>query len=453
MRIHILGICGTFMAGCAVLACESGMAVSGSDMNIYPPMSTQLKEAGITLFNGYDPKHLDLDEIDCVVVGNAIKRGNPALEYILAKGIYYTSGPAWLFEQVLKKRWVLAVAGTHGKTTTSSMVAWILEKNKREPGFLIGGVPQNFGISAKLGGGKYFVVEADEYDAAFFDKRSKFVHYRPKTLVLNNLEYDHADIFPNLAAIQLQFHHLVRTVPPNGCIIYPQEDANLENVLAKGCWTPLITLGNQKANWQAKLVKPDGQLFDVFFNNKEVGRVEWDLLGAHNVHNALAAIAAVHHIEITPQDAVAALSTFQNVKRRMEVRANLHGIAIYDDFAHHPTAIQTTLAGLRAHVGKQARIIAILEFGSYTMRAGVHKEKMAQALSEANLVYCKKTELDWGMNTMLADFKQPTHSFATVNDMVEALTPTLLPGDHVIIMSNSGFDGMHQKLISAIEKG
>lgn len=447
MHIHILGICGTFMSGVAVLAKQSGHTVTGSDLNVYPPMSTQLQQQGINLQEGYDPAQID-QNIDCVVVGNVIKRGNPAMEYVMEKRIPYTSGPQWLAENVLKDRWVIAVAGTHGKTTTTSLVTWILEHAGSAPGFLIGGVPENFGVSARLGEAPYFVIEADEYDSAFFDKRSKFLHYRPTTLILNNLEYDHADIFPDLEAIQQQFHFLVRTVPGNGAIVRNAADANLTEVLKSGCWTPEISFAGT-GEWQAKLLKADGSEFSVYYQGQEVGVVNWDLLGQHNVDNALAALAAANHANVPPELGIEALAQFKNVKRRLEVKGKIKDIVVYDDFAHHPTAIATTLEGLRAKIGN-ARMIAVLEFGSYTMRSGVHKERIQEALAMADMVVCKTTSPDWGLQEILAKFKQPTALYEDTDKIVAHLVPLLHAGDHVVVMSNSGFGGIHQKLVDAI---
>ncbi len=367
MHIHILGICGTFMGSLAVLAKEAGHRVTGSDANVYPPMSTQLEAQGIELTQGYDPAQLD-PAPDLVVIGNALSRGNPAVEYVLDQGLPYVSGPQWLAEHVLQGRWVLAVAGTHGKTTTTSMLAWVLEHAGMSPGFLIGGVPQNFGISARLGGTPFFVVEADEYDSAFFDKRSKFVHYRPRTTILNNLEYDHADIFPDLAAIERQFHHLVRTIPSSGLIIHPIAETALVRVLQMGCWTPVQTTG-AGGQWQARLLAEDGSRFEVRFDGEVQGTVNWELTGQHNVANALATLAAARHVGVVPAMGVAALSEFRSVKRRMEKVAEVRGVTVYDDFAHHPTAIATTLQGLRARVGGE-RIIAVIEPRSNSMKLG-----------------------------------------------------------------------------------
>lgn len=448
MRIHILGICGTFMAGIAVIAKQAGHEVTGSDQNVYPPMSHQLEAQGITLLSGYEPAHID-PAVDVVIVGNVIRRGNPAMEYVLNNNIPYNSGPQWLYENILKDRWVLAVSGTHGKTTTTSMLTWILEFAGLNPGFLIGGVPENFSVSARIGADPFFVIEADEYDSAYFDKRSKFIHYRPKTLILNNLEFDHADIFPDLDAIKQQFHFLIRTVPGVGQIVWRGQDNNIANVLQKGCWSSQVTFGPD-GEWQAHRMAEDGSHFKVLHQNQTVGEVHWNLVGNHNVENALAAIAAANHAGVAPDKAAAALSHFKNVKRRLEVRGSAKGIVLYDDFAHHPTAIATTLAGLRAKIGKEARIVAVLEFGSYTMKSGVHQDAMQHSLVDADVVVCKKPESTWDLTSMLAQFKQPTFAFDQVDALVEKLAPQLQAGDHVVVMSNSGFGGIHQKLLQAI---
>ncbi len=450
MKIYILGICGTFMAGVAQLARQSGHEVSGSDMNVYPPMSTQLAAQGIQLNSGFDPSHLD-HTVDCVIVGNVISRGNPLMEFILEKKIPYLSGPQWLAQTILKDRWVLAVAGTHGKTTTTSILAWMLDYVGFVPGFLVGGVPENFGVSARLGDQPYFVIEADEYDSAFFDKRSKFIHYHPQTLILNNLEYDHADIFPDLAAVKKQFQYLVRTVPGNGLIIRQAQDENISSVLEQGCWTPTVTFSMTEGNWQAKLIQPDGSEFDVYYDDQLVGKVTWSLLGLHNVQNALAALAAAHHVQAPIELAIESLSSFKNVKRRLEVKGQLKGVTLYDDFAHHPTAIATTLAGLRAKVGKQ-RIIVVLEFGSYTMRTGVHRDRLKEALVDADLVVCKRPEMDtWGLEKALQQLSQPAMLYNDVNSLVEGLASQAKSDDHIVVMSNSGFDGIHEKLLKAIK--
>jgi UDP-N-acetylmuramate: L-alanyl-gamma-D-glutamyl-meso-diaminopimelate ligase len=453
MHVHILGICGTFMGGIALLARELGLDVSGSDTNVYPPMSTQLAEAGIALTEGWDPAQLlssQKSAPDLVVIGNAMSRGNACVEAVLNRGLPYTSGPAFLADYILKDRWVLAVAGTHGKTTTSAMLAWILEDANLAPGFLIGGVPRNFGVSARAGQLPFFVVEADEYDTAFFDKRSKFVHYRPRTAVLNNLEYDHADIFPDVEAIERQFHHLVRTVPGNGLIIAPEADAHLQRVLAMGRWTPLETIGPQ--GWHARLLNNDGSRFEVFFNNESQGTVSWDMLGEHSVNNALAAIAAARHAGVPAHIACEALGKFQAPKRRMEVRGVVNGVTVYDDFAHHPTAIRTTVAGLRAKVNG-ARIIAVLEPRSNTMRLGVHKDTLGPSLSEADdVVLFAPADLGWDAGAAMRVLGERAHVFTTVDDIVRHLASQTRPGDHVLIMSNGAFGGLHAKLLQALAR-
>ncbi len=450
MHIHILGICGTFMGGLAVIARQLGYQVSGSDQNVYPPMSTQLQQQGIQLMEGYRAENLDVNP-DLVIIGNALSRGNPEVEEVLNKGLNYVSGPQWLSEHVLHDKWVLGVAGTHGKTTTASMLSWILEHQGFNPGFLIGGIPLNFGISARLGGGPenksgFFVIEADEYDSAFFDKRSKFVHYRPRTAILNNLEFDHADIFPDLDAIKRQFHHLVRTIPGEGLIISPERDANLNDVLTMGCWTPVEkTSINESSQWNATLLKADGSQFSVLFENNEQGIIDWTLTGEHNVYNALSAITAANHVGILPKDAIAALSQFINVKRRMEVIAKINGVTLYDDFAHHPTAIATTLDGLRKQVG-QERIIAIVEPRSNTMRLGVHTETLAKSLDNADLaIIYQPKNLDWNLS------KLKTHAnnieiFQSLDDIIDKLKVEALTGGHFVLMSNGSFDGIYQRL-------
>ena len=455
MHIHILGICGTFMGGVALLAREHGVQVSGSDANVYPPMSTQLSEQGIVLNEGYEAAHLD-PAPDCVVIGNAMSRGNAAVEYTLNEGLAYTSGPQWLSEQVLHDRWVLAVAGTHGKTSTASILAWILEYAGLSPGFLIGGVPGNFGISARLGSGPFFVVEADEYDTAFFDKRSKFVHYHPRTLILNNLEFDHADIFPDLAAIQTQFHHLVRTVPGNGLIISNAADANLDSVLARGCWTPLERVSLQAgsaAQWQVQKQSADGRCFDVLLDGQHAGTVNWNQLGDHSVHNALAAVAAARHAGVPLAQSIAALGEFRGVKRRMEVRGEVNGITVYDDFAHHPTAIATTLQGLRQRVG-DARILLLLEPRSNTMRMGVHRDSLAASMQGADCIWLHEPSgLDWPLSEVAAGTRIPTQISDSVSQIVDMVVHEARPDDHILVMSNGGFDGIHEKLLAALRHG
>jgi len=452
MRVHILGICGTFMGGIALLARSLGHQVSGQDANVYPPMSTQLEEQGIVLTEGYDPAGIPGD-VEMVVIGNALSRGNPAVEYILNRGIPYTSGPQWLSEYLLQGRWVLAVAGTHGKTTTSSMLAWILEYAGLKPGFLIGGVAHDFGVSARLTDTPFFVVEADEYDTAFFDKRSKFVHYRPRTAILNNLEYDHADIFPDIAAIQRQFHHLVRTVPGLGLILAPQHDRYLDEVLAMGCWTPVEKFGcEDSSGWSARNVASDGSQFDVWWRDDFLGTVRWGLLGHHNVNNALAAIGAARHTGVLPLEAIKALNTFSGVKRRLEVRGEVNGITVYDDFAHHPTAIATTLEGLRRRVGN-ARIIAILEPRSNTMRMGVHREALAPsfALADQVLLY-GPPDLGWDIDAVARASGGKAVVHTEIASIVNAVAATAQPGDHLLVMSNGSFGGIHDKLLRALRE-
>lgn len=450
MHIHILGICGTFMAGIAQIAKQLGYHVTGSDQNVYPPMSTQLEQLGIELRQGYLVEHL-ADNPDCVIIGNAMSRGNPMVEAVLNQQIPYISGPEWLAKNVLHNRWVLAVAGTHGKTTTSSMLTWILEYAKLNPGFLIGGIPENFNISARLGDAPFFVIEADEYDSAFFDKRSKFIHYHPRTLILNNLEFDHADIFPDLAAIQKQFHYLVRTVPGQGLIIADESEVALQQVFSQGCWTPIETIDSERANWQVELKQSDASEFSIILNGVEQGVVNWQLLGNHNAHNALAAIAAARHAGVTPAIAIEALNQFVNVKRRMEVKACVNGVTVYDDFAHHPTAIDTTIHGLRQRVGEQ-RILAVLEFGSFTMRNGVHKDQIAKALANADQVYFANPETNgWELDQVLEQLSIPGKAYANTNEIVSALSLDAKDGDHILVMSNKGFDGIHEKIIQQLE--
>ncbi len=452
MHIHILGICGTFMGGLAILARQLGHRVTGSDANVYPPMSTQLEQQGIALTEGYDPSQLD-PAPDLVVVGNAMSRGNPAVEYMLNAGLRYTSGPQWLSEHLLQDRWVLAAAGTHGKTTTSSMLAWILEYAGMQSGYLIGGVPNNFGVSARLGESSFFVIEADEYDSAFFDKRSKFIHYHPRTVILNNLEFDHADIFDDLNAIKRQFHHLVRIIPGNGRVIVPAGDDNIADVLEQGLWSELekTAIGNS-ADWVAKPLQNDGSEFEVYLQQQSQGVVSWNLTGDHNVENALAAIAAARHVGVTADVSIQALKAFQGVKRRMELLGSPAGIAVYDDFAHHPTAIETTLAGLREKVGEQ-RIIAVVEPRSNTMRLGSHLSLLAPATKNADQVlWYQPSGLDWSLNEVVADSHGKAQVFNDVEMIVETLVNTANNSDHIVIMSNGGFAGIHQKLLDALEK-
>lgn len=447
MHVHILGICGSFMGGIAAIAKSLGHKVTGSDKNVYPPMSTQLEALGIELTEGYCESQFD-PAPDMVVIGNAMSRGNPAVEYVLNRNLPYTSGPQWLLDNLLKDRWVIGLSGTHGKTTTSSMVAWILEHAGLNPGYLIGGVPENFGVSARVGESPFFVIEADEYDSAFFDKRSKFVHYRPKTLVINNLEFDHADIFADLGAIQTQFHHLVRMVPENGLILTPNNTAAIEEMLKKGCWSSRQSLGKE---WHAELLKKDGSEFNVLHNGVIAGTVTWALVGQHNVDNALMAIAAAHHAGVTLPDAIEALSFFKNVKRRMEVKGEVNNITLYDDFAHHPTAIATTLDGLRKKVGN-ARILAVLEPRSNTMKMGVHKDTLANSWQKADEVYLYEPEgMDWSLVDSVADSNAPTHCFRDVEKIVQGVCNVAQPGDHILVMSNGGFEGIHGRILDALK--
>lgn len=440
------------MGGVATLARAEGHEVTGSDENVYPPMSTLLESQGVEIQQGFAIEDVP-EDVDQVVVGNVMARGRPVVEDMLNKRLSYTSGPQWLFENVLKDRWVLAVAGTHGKTTTASMLAWVLEYAGMSPGFLIGGVPENFGVSARLGDTPFFVVEADEYDTAFFDKRSKFVHYHPRTVVLNNLEYDHADIFPDLEAIKTQFHHLLRMVPGNGLVLTNGEDKNLPSVLDKGCWTPVQSFSALPAadGWSARLQDEAGQVFDVLFEGELQGTVSWSLMGQHNVSNALASIAAARHVGVLPEHAIAALAEFQGVKRRMQLRGEVRGVRVYDDFAHHPTAIATTLQGLRRSVGEQ-RIVAILEPRSNTMRLGVHKARLAESLAEADEVLLYQPEgLGWDLQDVSESLGSKASTYSVVSELVGYLAKTAAAGDQLLVMSNGGFGGIHDQLLQALE--
>ena len=451
MHIHILGICGTFMGGIAQIATALGHRVTGSDAGVYPPMSTQLEEAGIELMQGWNASHLQ-PAPDRVVVGNALSRGNPAVEYMLDQGLPYTSGPQWLAEYVLQGRWVLAVAGTHGKTTTASMLAWILQDAGLAPGFLIGGVPQNFDCSARLGNAPFFVIEADEYDTAFFDKRSKFVHYHPRTLVLNNLEFDHADIFDDLAQIQRQFHHLLRTVPASGLVVSAGGDANLDAVLEMGCWTvaEYFSVRGDSA-WQAGDVSPDGSSFDVICEGVNAGRVSWPLTGMHNVSNALAAIAAARHAGVPVPVGIEALGRFKNVKRRMELRGDVAGVKVYDDFAHHPTAIETTLAGLRAQAG-DGRIVVVLEPRSNTMRMGIHADSLPASLAQADEVLLfAPSSLDWNAEEVMAPLGSKCKVLASTQEILSSLRANASAGDTILVMSNGGFENIHARILQVLE--
>lgn len=452
MHLHILGICGTFMGSLALLAKEIGFTVSGSDQNVYPPMSTQLEARGIELMEGYDPDHLDYQP-DLVIIGNAMTRGNPMVEYVLDKGILYTSGPQFFAEHVLRDKWVLAVAGTHGKTTTSSMLAWVLEYAGMSPGFLIGGVPENFGCSARFGDTPFFVVEADEYDTAFFDKRSKFVHYHPRTLIMNNLEFDHADIFPDLPAIQKQFHHLIRTVPSTGRIIMPSGVEAIEGVLNMGCWseTERVSLNDSSCEWSANVLKSDGSHFEVLRSGLIVGEVRWTQQGIHNVSNALTTIAAARHVGALPAQVCEGLSSFSGVKRRMELVGVASGVTVYDDFAHHPTAIASTLEGLRAKVGSQI-IKAIIEPRSNTMKMGHHKESLAQSTAAASeVVWFDPESIDWLADSIANNSPVSAKVMGSTADIIDYLLKSAKPNEHWVIMSNGGFEGIQTRLLDALK--
>ncbi|OCG18064.1 UDP-N-acetylmuramate:L-alanyl-gamma-D-glutamyl-meso-diaminopimelate ligase [Gilliamella sp. WF3-4] len=451
MHIHILGICGTFMAGIALIARSLGHKVTGSDKNVYPPMSTLLQKEHIDIIEGYDPSQL-ASTPDLVIIGNALSRGNPCVEYVLDNNIPYISAPQWLHDNVLRDRWVIAVAGTHGKTTTAGMVNWILEKLNYKQGFVIGGVPGNFDVSARLGEGDFFVIEADEYDCSFFDKRSKFMHYCPKTLIMNNLEFDHADIFDDLSSIQKQFHHLVRLVPSKGLIISPQEDVNLKQVLAKGCWSEQV-FTESETGWLAQRINNDASHFAVYYNNAKVGEVKYSLVGEHNMHNALMAIAAAHNVGIDPADACLALSSFINAKRRLELYGEINNIEIYDDFAHHPTAILATLEALRSKIGANRRILAVLEPRSNTMKLGVSKDELAPSLGRADEIFIFQPEqLPWLVADVVDACIQPAHWTGDIDLLVEMITKTARPTDAILIMSNGGFNGIHKKILESLEK-
>ncbi|WP_432696452.1 UDP-N-acetylmuramate:L-alanyl-gamma-D-glutamyl-meso-diaminopimelate ligase [Marinobacterium sp. YM272] len=450
MHIHILGICGTFMGSLALLARELGYRVTGSDANVYPPMSTQLQQQGIELIEGYDPAQLE-PVPDCVVIGNAMTRGNPCVEAVLERGLNYTSGPQWLHDHVLRERWVLAVSGTHGKTSTATMLAWILEQAGMAPGFLIGGIPHNFDSSARLGETPFFVIEADEYDTAFFDKRSKFVHYCPRTLIMNNLEFDHADIFPDLAAIQRQFHHLIRVVPAGGQVICPADSAALAEVIDMGCWSETLPTG-QDAQWRAEALSDDGSRYAIIQSDENVAEVNWALTGAHNVSNGLHALLAARHVGVTPVIAAEALSNFGGVKRRMELLGEADGVKVYDDFAHHPTAIETTLAGIRAKIG-DAPLLAVIEPRSNTMRLGAHKQALAASAALADAVYWYQPEgIDWSLDSVIDASTNPASPHRDIAALVEQLALDAQPGTHLVVMSNGGFGGIHGKLLARLQQ-
>ncbi len=449
MRIHVLGIGGTFMSALALLAREAGYTVTGSDTNCYPPVSDLLEKQGIVWVEGYDDCEA-ARAADILIVGNAMKRGMPIIESMLNRDQAYTSGPQWLAEHILFEKQVIAIAGTHGKTTTTSMLAFILQQAGVEPGFLIGGVAPNFGTNANLGQGAWFVIEADEYDSAFFDKRPKFMHYRPRIAILNNLEFDHADIYPHLGAIQQQFHYLLRTIPSDGVVIHPRDDIALQEVFTKGQYSQHVTFAlDTDANWSARLLDGQGQQFEVLLNGQPVAEVAWSLMGHFNVENALAAIAASYYAGVAPEDAARAMTAFMPVKRRLEITSSAHGITVYDDFAHHPTAIQKTIHALKSSQ-RHTRIIAVLEFASYTMRTGVHKERISSALQDANEVYILNPE-GFSIDD-IANWQKRPHVFETSQGIVEAITTIVKPGDAILVMSNRGFENIHERLSQAIQQ-
>jgi UDP-N-acetylmuramate: L-alanyl-gamma-D-glutamyl-meso-diaminopimelate ligase len=455
MHVHILGICGTFMGGIAAIARAAGHRVTGSDRNVYPPMSTQLEALGIDVTEGFEASQLD-PVPDVIVVGNVMTRGQPVVEAMLERGIAYASGPEWLSREVLRNRWVLAVAGTHGKTTTTSLLTWILEHAGLAPGFLIGGVPANFDTSARLGSEPFFVIEADEYDTAFFDKRAKFVHYRPRTAILNNLEYDHADIYPDVASIQRQFHHLVRIIPGGGRIIWNSADARLRETLEMGCWTPRegfsATAKDADTVWTARVIADDYSQFEILERGQPRGTVQWSLIGAHNMENALAAIAAARHAGVPISNAIDALQSFKGIARRMQLRGEVKGVRVYDDFAHHPTAISTTVDGLRRRVGRE-RIIAVLEPRSNTMKMGVHQKTLGPSLSGADEVWLySPPDLGWDTTPIVASLGAKGHSSHEIESLALELVRAARPGDHILVMSNGGFGGLHGKLLAALKR-
>lgn len=448
-HIHILGICGTFMGGVAMIAEQLGYHVTGSDTNVYPPMSTFLENSGIKIIPNFDVEQLQ-PAPDMVIVGNAMKRGNPCVEYVLENNLPYISGPQWLHDNLLRHRWVLAVSGTHGKTTTTGMLTWILEQNGLEPGFLIGGISGNFGISSRLGNSQYFVIEADEYDTAFFDKRSKFVHYNPKTLIINNIGFDHADIFDDIRAIQRQFHHMIRTMPQSGLILSADSETTAKETLDMGCWSETQFLGEGK-EWFAERITNDCSQFAVYHHGEKVAEVHWNIVGQHNMHNALMAIAAAYHIGISVENAANALSTFINAKRRLEVKGEVNGITVYDDFAHHPAEIQATLTALRDKVGGGVRILAVLEPRSNTMKMGHHKGEIAPALVRSDHVFLLQPDnIPWEVTEIAANCVQPTSWSADINKLVDMIVKEAEPKDHILVMSNGSFGGIHQKLLEKL---
>lgn len=450
-HIHILGICGTFMGGVAMIARELGYKVTGSDTNVYPPMSTFLERSGVQIIPNYDVAQLQPTP-DMVIIGNAISRGNPCVEYVLDNQLNFTSGPQWLHDNLLKNRWVLAVSGTHGKTTTTGMLAWILDQAGLDAGFLIGGVAGNFGISARAGSAPFFVIEADEYDSAFFDKRSKFVHYNPKTLIVNNIDFDHADIFDDLKSIQRQFHHVIRTMPQKGRILSAKSDKNVQDTLAMGSYSELQFIGKDN-EWFAEPITADCTQFAVYHHGEKSGEVHWHIWGEHNMHNGLMAIAAAHHAGVAIPMACQALSTFINANRRLEVKGEVNGITIYDDFAHHPTAISATIAALRGKVGKDQRILAVLEPRSNTMKMGVHKDEIAPSLADADQVFVFQPDIiPWQVSQITEALCQPAQWATSIDELVEQVTQVAQPNDHILVMSNGAFGGIHQKLLDRLAK-
>ena len=448
-HIHILGVCGTFMGGVAIIAKQMGYRVTGSDINVYPPMSTFLTENGIEIIPHFETSQLQ-PAPDMVIVGNAMKRGNPCVEYILDNQLPYTSGPQWLHDNVLRERWVLAVSGTHGKTTTTGMLAWILEQNGLSPSFLIGGIAGNFGVSARLGESNFFVIEADEYDTAFFDKRSKFVHYNPKTLIINNLSFDHADIFDDLKAIQRQFHHMIRTIPSSGLILSDKTEQSVKETLDMGCWSHKQFLGEEQ-DWYAQRISNDCTHFVVFHKGEKTAEVNWSIVGQHNMHNALMAIAATHHAGVSVENACAALATFVNAKRRLEVKGEVNGITVYDDFAHHPEAIQATLTALRDKIGGSVRILAVLEPRSNTMKMGIHKDDIAPSLVRADYVFVLQPDnIPWDVSDITNKCLQPAKWTANLERLVDMVVAEAQPTDHILVMSNGSFGGIHQKLLDKL---
>ncbi|MDG2939223.1 UDP-N-acetylmuramate:L-alanyl-gamma-D-glutamyl-meso-diaminopimelate ligase [Bisgaard Taxon 10/6] len=448
-HIHILGVCGTFMGGVAIIAKQMGYQVTGSDINVYPPMSTFLEQSGIKIIPNFDVEQLQ-PAPDMILVGNAMKRGNPCIEYMLENRLPFTSGPQWLHDNLLRNRWVFAVSGTHGKTTTTGMLSWILDQNGLEPGFLIGGISGNFGVSSRLGNSDYFVIEADEYDTAFFDKRSKFVHYNPKTLIINNIGFDHADIFDDLKAIQRQFHHMIRTMPQSGLVLSNAAETSAKETLAMGCWSAQQFVGEEQ-EWYAERITNDCSQFAVFHHGEKVAEVTWNIVGQHNMHNALMAIAAAHHAGVSVENSAKALAGFVNAKRRLEVKGEVNGVTVYDDFAHHPAEIQATLTALRDKVGGGVRILAVLEPRSNTMKMGHHKDEIAPALVRADHVYLLQPDnIPWEVVDIANNCIQPASCTADLDKLADMIVAEAHPSDHILVMSNGSFGGIHQKLLTKL---